>query len=80
MEKYVDDFMKSNTSLLHYCEINKVSYRKMYFYIKEHYPNLISRKNVTPRQTHHPKNPQFPNHLQSNVQIFEQQAMYDLIR
>lgn len=45
MEKYVDDFMKSNTSLLHYCEINKVSYRKMYFYIKEHYPNLISRKN-----------------------------------
>jgi hypothetical protein len=45
MEKYVDEFMKSNTSLLHYCEINNVPYRKMYFYIKEHYPNLISRKN-----------------------------------
>jgi very-short-patch-repair endonuclease len=45
MEKYVDDFIKSNTSLLHYCDTNKISYRQIYFYIKEHYPNLISRKN-----------------------------------
>jgi very-short-patch-repair endonuclease len=45
MEKYINDFIKSNTSLLHYCEINNVCYRKMYFYIKENCPNLISRKN-----------------------------------
>jgi len=45
MEKYVSDFMNSNTSLLHYCEINNISYRKMYHHIKENFPNLISRKN-----------------------------------
>lgn len=45
MEKYVNEFIESNTSLLHYCEISDISYRRMYFYIREYYPNLISRKN-----------------------------------
>jgi len=45
MEKYVNDFIKSNTSLLHYCEVNNVSYRKLYLYIRENFPDLISRKN-----------------------------------
>ncbi len=45
MEKYVKEFIESNTSLLHYCESNDVSYRKLYLHIKKNFPNLISRKN-----------------------------------
>lgn len=45
MEKYIENFITMNTSLLHYCESNDISYRKMYFYIRENYPDLISRKN-----------------------------------
>lgn len=45
MEIYVDEFMKSKTSLLHYCETTGISYRKMYIYIKKNFPDLISRKN-----------------------------------
>lgn len=45
MEKYINKFIESNTSLLHYCETNDISYMKLYRYIKKNFPNLISRKN-----------------------------------
>lgn len=43
-DSYVEDYVKSETSLQHYCDDNDIPYMKLYYYIKKNCPHLVTTK------------------------------------
>lgn len=45
IKQYINDYISSNLSLLHYCELHNIKYSTMYYHVKKLYPDCISRTN-----------------------------------